>query len=240
MGIEIYHTRHAVRTYECGVNKRLKPECILHWFQEVAESHAEQLGFGYHFVMEKQLAWVETRLDVAIHRMPTWNSEVNIKTWTAPESALLARRNMDVSDSDGQPLLTSTALWVMIDIERRRPVPLKKNIPQWPDTPCPESVSPASVDITGLTPLVRSWTAERRDMDFNRHINNSAYLIWAFEALPDEWLNEHSLTALHVAFKKETHAGDQLLSKSYLTDHATVHHICRGEELICEVTLEWA
>ncbi len=239
MGIEFFNTLHTVHTYECGVDKCLKPECILHWFQEVAESHAEQLGFGYHFVMEKQLAWVETRLDVAIHRMPTWNSPVGIKTWTAPESALLARRNMDVCDEAGQPLITATALWAMIDLNRRRPVPLKKHITDWPDTPCPESVSPISVDIAGLIPLMRSWTAERRDMDFNRHINNSAYLIWAFEALPDEWLLQRRLTALHVHFKKESHAGDQLCSRTYLADCATVHHICRGDEVVCEVTLEW-
>ncbi len=235
----IYHTLSTVRTYECDEHKLLKPECILHLFQEVAESHAKQLGFGYEFVMAHQLAWVETRLDVAIHRMPAWNETVSISTWTAPESALLARRNMEICDQTGAPLVSATALWAIIDVNKRRPVPLKKHITAWPNTPCPESVPALQADITGLEPICRAWSAERRDMDFNRHINNSAYLIWAQADLPDERFLTHDITALRLRFKKECHAGDALNSKTYVTDAFTVHHICRGEELLCEVTLEW-
>lgn len=42
--------------------------------------------------------------------------------------------------------------------------------------------------------MIREWTAERRDTDFNRHINNAAYLVWALDSLPDSWLKNHQLT----------------------------------------------
>ncbi|MBS6780238.1 MAG: hypothetical protein KH245_05040, partial [Akkermansia sp.] len=38
--------------------------------------------------------------------------------------------------------------------------------------------------MKNLQSEIREWTAERRDMDFNRHINNAAYLVWALESLP--------------------------------------------------------
>ncbi|MFR0850696.1 hypothetical protein [Akkermansia sp.] len=36
--------------------------------------------------------------------------------------------------------------------------------------------------MKNLQPEIREWTAESRDMDFNRHINNAAYLVWALES----------------------------------------------------------
>ena len=41
----------------------MKPETVLHWFQEIAEAHASCLGFGYDFVTSRSLAWVAVRLD---------------------------------------------------------------------------------------------------------------------------------------------------------------------------------
>ncbi len=235
----VYYAQNTVRTYECDGNKQLKPECILHWFQEVAQAHAEQLGFGYQFVMANHLAWVESRLDVVIHRMPEWNEPVTVKTWTAPESALLARRNMEIYSQMGTPLVSATALWAMIDIERRRPVPLKKYITQWPNTPCENNIPTPHVELGDSEPETHFWTAQRRDMDFNKHINNSAYLIWALETLPEEWLNTHTLNTLHLRFKKESRAGELLHAKSYITANTTVHHIRRDEDTLCEVTLQW-
>ena len=47
---EIYSVQATVRTYESGANGLMKPETVLHWFQEIAEAHASCLGFGYDFV----------------------------------------------------------------------------------------------------------------------------------------------------------------------------------------------
>ena len=58
---EIYSVQATVRTYESGADGLMKPETVLHWFQEIAEAHASCLGFGYDFVTSRSLAWVEVR-----------------------------------------------------------------------------------------------------------------------------------------------------------------------------------
>lgn len=65
---EIYSVQATVRTYESGANGLMKPETVLHWFQEIAEAHASCLGFGYDFVTSRSLAWVEVRMDAAVSR----------------------------------------------------------------------------------------------------------------------------------------------------------------------------
>ena len=72
---EIYSVQATVRTYESGANGLMKPETVLHWFQEIAEAHASCLGFGYDFVTSRSLAWVEVRMDAA-SRLPRWKETV--------------------------------------------------------------------------------------------------------------------------------------------------------------------
>ena len=174
---EIYSVQATVRTYESGANGLMKPETVLHWFQEIAEAHASCLGFGYDFVTSRNLAWVEVRMDAAVSRLPRWKETVELRTWTAQETPLLARRNLEIRDAQGNCIVAASCLWAVIDIRRRRPVPLNRHISSFPDTPCKETVAPVSMDISGLLPMIREWTAERRDTDFNRHINNAAYLV---------------------------------------------------------------
>ena len=69
---EIYSVQATVRTYESGADGLMKPETVLHWFQEIAEAHASCLGFGYDFVTSRSLAWVEVRLDASVNRLPRW------------------------------------------------------------------------------------------------------------------------------------------------------------------------
>ena len=83
---EIYSVQATVRTYESGANGLMKPETVLHWFQEIAEAHASCLGFGYDFVTSRNLAWVEVRMDAAVSRLPRWKETVELRTWTAQET----------------------------------------------------------------------------------------------------------------------------------------------------------
>ena len=236
---EILSAQAAVRSDESGADGLMKPEAILHWLQEIAENHASSLGYGYGFVMSLGLAWVEVRLDISVRRRPAWKETVELLTWTARETPLLARRNLEIRDAEGNIIITATSLWAIIDIRRRRPVPLGKYIVSFPDTPCEETVSPIRMETAGLLPEIREWTSERRDTDFNRHINNAAYLAWALESLPEAWLEEHELTGIHLHFKKESHAGEHLESRLFRQENLTCVHIMRGEELRAEVILEW-
>lgn len=234
----IYSVQATVRTYESGADGLMKPETVLHWFQEIAEAHASSLGFGYDFVRSRGLAWVEVRLDAAVSRLPRWKETVTLRTWTAQETPLLARRNMEIRDAEGNCIVTASCLWAVIDVRRRRPVPLNRYIDAFPDTPCAETAPSVVMDTAGLPPAIREWTAERRDTDFNRHINNAAYLVWALESLPESWLENHELAGIHLHFKKESHAGESMTSLLFRRDFLTSHRLMHGDELRAEAVLE--
>jgi len=54
------------------------------------------------------------------------------------------------------------------------------------------------------------YTATRRDIDTNNHVNNVKYLEWVFCHVPDDIFLGYRPIVLKVAYKKETKLGDKL------------------------------
>ena len=59
---------------------------------------------------------------------PGGKETVELRTWTAQETPLLARRNLEIRDAQGNCIVAASCLWAVIDIRRRRPVPLNRHI----------------------------------------------------------------------------------------------------------------
>lgn len=230
--MEAYSRSETVRTYECGPDCLLKPDILLHWIQEIAEEHASTLGFGSSFCMEKNLAWVEVRLSIRVTRLPRWREQVRLSTWTYPASPLIAYRDFKIEDMNGAEIAGITSQWVLIDAEKRRPVALKKLITDFPNEEATPLVECAKeMPLPENMALTRTFTAERHHVDFNRHVNNAAYLVWALDSLPADWLEGKSLTGMEIAFKKETLPGEEISSCLSRGDSSSYHSLqANGQE----------
>ena len=65
--------------FDC--NDRLTTKSILSIFQDVASSHAEEIGVGYESMLKQNLYWVLSRIKIDIIRMPAPNETVIVETW---------------------------------------------------------------------------------------------------------------------------------------------------------------
>lgn len=218
-----------VRSHDCDAWGILSPVALLHWIQDTAEDHASALGFGYDFCASRQLAWVERRLSITIHQLPRWKDECMAQTWTFPHSPLVAIRNFSLTAPSGELLIEASCEWVIIDINRRRPIALKQHIDSFPDSegtiisPFP---SPAEVAEDSVS---RSFLAEWSDVDFNGHVNNSVYLRWAIDSLPSDW-HKSQLSHIAMSFRHECHLGDAITSVTNFSDTSAIVSLqCNGE-----------
>ncbi len=206
------HSRiQVVRTYECDRHLKMRPETILRWMEDIAEEHASTLGFGYDMCAAQSLAWVEIKLAVVIHRMPAWKEEVHVSTWTHPLNAAIADREFRMTDKHGNLLIESATQWVLIDVERRRPVALKKHLPDFPEHQNHATDMPCMDDLPALNSgqSIASCTAGQSTVDFNQHVNNSFYLVWALDSLNEEDRNR-IIREIRIDFKKESMPGERL------------------------------
>lgn len=232
---------HTVTSYECGADHRLKPDMFMQYCQEAAETHASRNNLGYDWSMSNGLIWVEVQGDFRIIRSPRWKEEICIRSNTGKASALQARRFVEVRDAEGNILAQADLLWVLIDINSRRPMPFKR-ILDWINIPdaCPalieDELKPSpEYSATATT----EFTAPRRDIDFNGHINNSAYLTWVLDTLPDSMRPGAAPARFRVNFKRETFAGHPIRIEHKRNGNQTYHTICSGSELRAEIIIEW-
>jgi acyl-ACP thioesterase len=232
---------HTITSYECSADHLMKPEFFLHLCQEMAEEHADLYNLGFGWAVQNHKIWVETQGNYEFFRRPAWKETISLRTNTGQASALQARRFVEMTDKEGNVLARADLLWVLIDITTRRPFPLKRaNTPiQHLECPpitaelvCPEwSESPAACV---------AHTASRRDIDFNGHINNSAYLVWALDTLPDALTLEGSPTRIHLAFRKECMLNAEVEIQHYRSGNYTHHVINSTEGVRAEVDILWA
>lgn len=238
--MEDLNIKHRVTSYDCGADHLLKPDCFMQYCQEAAETHASANDLGYEWSMSNHLIWVEVQGDFRFIRRPSWKEEVTICSNTGKASALQARRFVELIDKDGNSIAQADLLWVLIDVKTRRPTPFKRlshvNIPE----ECPALIHEPLQPTTEFSRIEHAdFVAPRRDVDFNGHINNSAYLTWVLETLPADMQPQASPYRIRVNFKRETFAGHPISIEHRLSGNQTQHSITSDGELRAEVIIEW-
>lgn len=230
-----------VHSYECNASGRMRPEALLHWIQDAAEAHASALGFGYDWGSEQGLAWVETAVNLRMHRWPAWKETTAFRTWTGIASPVQARRRFELFDAEGKLLAEADCLWVLIDVERRRPVPLKRMGSLLPAEECAAVVPipPAWASGAEDDSPERTLRATERDIDFNGHVNNASYLVWAIDDLCERGFCGGSLREIHLAFRKEALLHEEVSIVCGMAPGRTRHLVTSGGTVRAEVDLIW-
>ncbi len=232
---------HRVASYECSADHLMKPEWFMLYCQEIAEMHAMSHGFGSDWALAQGVAWVEVVGDFEFFRRPTWKEEIRMRTNTGKASALQARRFVEMTTAEGELLARADLVWVLIDINRRRPVPFKRVQFEGELHECPAITSPMPElpaipeDAPGQS---INFIAQRRDVDFNGHINNSAYVTWTLDAIAGAQPGSE-LARIHISFRKECFAGEEMELISHHTGNITQHCISSGGETRAELQLVW-
>ncbi len=232
---------HCITSYECGADKLMKPECFQHFCQEMAEEHADSYGFGYDWVMSNRTAWVQVQGDFELLRRPEWKEKINLRTNTGKAGALMAGRFVEMTDEAGNVLARADMQWVIIHFDTRRPIPLKRTeLPL--DKPAVTICSPANYpewEAEAAPAAEAEQTASRRDVDFNGHINNSAYLIWVLDTLPEKLKPGEEIQRYRINFRRESHTGDTMHITHFAQGSFTRHLITCGGEIRAEIVIEW-
>ena len=232
---------HTVSSYECGADHLLKPDMFMQYCQEAAETHASSNQLGYDWSMSNGLIWVEVQGDFRFIRRPQWKEEIIMRSNTGKASPLQARRFVELLDKEGNILAQADLLWVLIDVNTRRPMPFKKIIDRVniPDA-CPALIDTELRLAEEFTETATvEFYASRRDVDFNGHINNSAYLTWVLDTLPETMQPATAPARMRINFKKETFAGHPIAIEHKRAGNQTQHIITSNGELRATIVLEW-
>lgn len=199
--------------YQTNRQTFLRPAAFMDVAQEIAMWAATGLGFGYDTLHMHHVAWVLSRMHVHFERFPLWRDTVRLFTWHKGAEGPFYLRDFIVKNAGGEPCITCTSSWVVINEETRRFVRPEElahllDVDQVEDAiaePAPKVQLPRSAEpeLAGVHMVSYS------DVDVVGHTNNARYMVWAMDCLPLE-VAESPVKDLYIVFNKETTFGEKV------------------------------
>lgn len=224
MKTEKYIEKKTLKTYQTDRFGNIRPLMLMNELQAVADTHAEKLGCGRSYCMEHGLAWVVTHYLVDVIELPKEAEELEFITWPSAQDLLKATRDFEIRGADGRLMIRATSQWILIDIEKRRPLKLAEHLMGWEIIP-ERSYNRTFDKFPDFEPQkTRTMHCRYDDVDVNQHINNAVYAVWATESVGFAFRNQHKLKGIELNFKKEISPSTPEVFVSTSIDGMTSHH----------------
>lgn len=199
--------------YDTDVAFRLRPSSFMDYAQEIAQVHADSLGFGFDDLQKTKTVWVLSRMHVKFINTPLWRQKTAFATWHKGVEGLFYLRDFKMTDAQGNPAVLATSSWLIINVDTRRIV--RDSETNGLKTAVNEHAigGPAQkVRIpSGLIPeVVAEHQVAYSDVDMNGHTNNARYLNWTMDALPYDLVKSLPVKEMTINFNHETRPGEKV------------------------------
>ena len=210
-----------VSSYDTDMNAVMSPQNMVKYLMEAAIEHSERAGYPVEKLLEMKRGWVVLNWVIRVDKYPAFGDNLEIRTWARYGSTLQATRYFIVS-RNGENIASAASRWAFLDLEKRHPVRFSKEMEEayCCDMPAPFDPgrfalpSERDEDMTGE----RTLTVRRSETDTNGHTNNTRYVEWAVDDVPDEIYSGWTPCEIKVLYRKECRAGDEVGVRTYIRD----------------------
>jgi len=209
--VEVKEEKFRIRTYECGVDGRIKIFSLMQYLQEIAALHAEQLGFGIDWLSEINSYWVLSNIRIEISRLPGRQDQVTLKTWPSGYSRIIATREFVGKNQNGSELFRAGSEWMVINKNSNRLKNLFKldlNLPKTGVKALPDELK--RLEPNGDYRKVDAVRVPRSVIDLNGHVNNTEYVRWGTDALNRAFKLNENIRGVQATYLSEVFEGDEL------------------------------
>ena len=181
-----------------------------------AEKHAGLRGFGLNDIRRDNHSWVLSRLTIEMEQMPQVYDQCTIETWIENIYRVFTNRNFHITGPQGQTLGYARSIWAMIDNDTRQPVDIAAIYSArfepflYAEHPCPIRQHSRLRPLPPTTPIAETVTVRYSDIDYNGHMNSIKYIEHVCNLFPIDYLRDHRLHRIEVAYLAEATHGEAL------------------------------
>lgn len=212
--------RYTIQHQDVDANRTIRLHTLENYLLNAAGISADSMGFGYHYLLKQDKAWVIVRFSMEMTYMPTIDDVIDVETWVSGAAHMLSPRSFRIwkinENEEKVEIGKAASVWAVIDLQTREMVnvfdqEVFKNR-EWS----------APVDLASaqhLRPLHDNYTgmAEHHvvysDIDYNGHCNSCRYLEMMLNSLPDMFNIADRKIRIDINYQKESHFGDVLKIK---------------------------
>lgn len=246
MAIQAYPTLekdYSVSYNHIEPNKILKFSSLQDFMQDIAAENAQDCDFGYSFMIKNNLAWFVIKYRLEFIDYPILIDKVKIITRPRGAQKFIANRTFEILNNN-RIIGKAFSQWVMVDIDSREIVDVRKVLPDIPDyQQNDEDLKCEKIPSLKKVDKAVELKALYQDLDVNGHVNNTVYINWALESLPYDFRIKHKPKIVDMYFKKEALFGDAILSEVDLDiiNKVSVHSLKNKttNEILCSVMVKF-
>lgn len=230
----VHTTEYMIRTYDIDSRKQATVPALIRLMQEAAMEQVIKLGISVWDLEAHNISWILMRKQLKLVRMPRLGEKIKIMTHPSGFERIYTYRDFRIFDENDIQIAQSSTAWLLMNIESRRlsRIPdfilkLSKQLP-------PESnfLPRVSTKLPKLTrpDWEKSFRVSWHDLDFNQHLNNTFYIQWMLESLPEKVLRYQRLTDMKVQYQAEALLGERVVSQCTRTETGGYLHRLVTEE----------
>ena len=223
-----------IKTYQCDEFGKVKLHYLFDYFQEMASDHADRLGVGYEECLKKNCAWVCAKYHVIIDKLPKFKNKITIETYPSKFIGPTGIREFKILDENGNILIKAVSQWVLIDLNRLRPL-IVQNVFDCSKIELEESMEIPLEKIAAVEKYDFQELKDLRydDVDVNHHINNAIYITLVEDILFENIKEEFDISEISVDFKKSAVLSDKkVLVKSLIDNKKCDFTVAKTEESV--------
>ncbi|EHI69863.1 acyl-ACP thioesterase domain-containing protein [Streptococcus ictaluri] len=224
----------------CDLKEDIKLPLFLSYCLSVSRRQSLSLNRSDDYLHKHWvLSWIVTDYDISINRLPHFNETIRIETQAIAYNRLFCYRKFHIYDQSGNVLMDILAYFALMN-------PITRRVAQIPD----DLVSPYQAPLIKKMPrspkmkkleksVIQLYKVRYFDIDMNGHVNNSKYLDWMYDALGDDFLQNHRPIHLTLKYLKEVSAGGQISSAYHLDGMTSYHDILSEGQYHAQAMIKW-
>ena len=222
-----FHTRVSYGDIEQDLSLSLTG--AMRMMQEAAIIHSSQVGYSVTDAARTRLGWMLVQWRVRMTGRASWNDDLVVKTWPRTMEKLTSDRCFRITDKSGEEVALGESSWLMVSVDTGKMIRIPPQVVEAYDL-TPDTVFETPMPRLGsqLGEETYTCTAQRRDLDTNRHVNNLVYLDYARQALPED-AAETVFSEVSVRYHRQILLGDPIHCYLLQTDREYLVQICGND-----------
>ena len=209
-------------------NSKMTVGGILNAMQDCVNINSESIGRGIDYMMEKGRTWFAISWNIDIKRYPTMFEDVVVKTWPYDFTTTMGYRNVIITDSKGNDIITADSMWTLMDMATGRPTKIndEDRLGYDLEEKYPMESLGRKIKLPKELEIIDTISVRRADIDYNGHMSNGKYIELANEYIPFDV----EVMKIRVEYKSQSKYKENILVKRAIEDNRHII-VMVGEEV---------
>lgn len=214
-------------------NANLSLESIIYILEIAGQHHSDAIIESDVWKEQGSSTWIVTQWNIRIEKRPYKDEDYKVVTWAIDsrpgKSTCIVSRDYVIEDGEGNACILAEAKFVFIDRETGKVI---KVSPEMMAEYNPESKDVVSYNAPQKKVVIpkeydyeTEITLRREDIDFNGHVHNTKYIVYALEVLPRDVYMKDTIRDVHIEYRNPVCEGDTITAK--------VAEESRGTYIVC-------